>query len=1124
MAEDDDDANVNISYGKRLKLSSEGDVETGSTDIELLMKSLNYLHLYFNVEAHLKLKTAIIFDDGKGRAKELSYEALDVAANCFKQLIENSLGESQFIGVMCDLGTLYPVLILGILRNGKAFFNIDSENWGDAIADGVKYLNLKYIICECESIFDSKRVGLAKLVLEWLFPESNLKCFVYEVTSNPNNCKEFKLPRNLAGNLSSNSEIAYAIQTSGTTGKRKMVLVPHSCICPNIQSFIHTNWNVSHEDVIFGAAPPTFDPHVVELFTALGAGATIVYSTTDVKSDSRLVNLLRKYCVTISQVTPSVFRRMSLYLEKEKGLHTIRIVAFGGEKCVTKQELKEILRNNIFHPNIIFQNIYGVTEVSCWASVCNINLQNEDPITVGKGITETEVSIELMNSEDVGEIVIKSSTRYCHIIDPSNSNGESLLLEPKRMRSYEYRTGDVGRATKFGIVFEGRDDRMVKRNGMKVSLYEIEEMTYSTGLVSFAECRLYTSKIYLLIKLKPEYEVDISTSSNSVTLVPFLSSKLELPLFMYPDVIISMKCIPLNTNGKIDFPCIINYLMTKDSDISGRSTVPFSVSWETLIKTVLPVWKSCTWPGERSSERLLTENFHEAGGTSISAARFIESVFMSVKLFGSQIHQTYEKELLARLTDTTFASVVDFLFSVICTKSPITANVSDLNSELLLETQDSLSNPTDCLTGNSLSSEFEFNMLDTTMIHEDLPVFNDVDLIESAEECIALPLRLINMYDFTLGLCVDASPAVTNRDGYAKDRAVVGCHGGVLLCIDLNVLRRNPRLSNLAIAWKRRLPSRIEAAVAIDENGLYGYVGCHDCNFYKFSIVSGALICSTLCHAPIRSKADLCEEHEIVVFLDADNCIYGVNCYDLNIIWTQRSFRLLATVTPLIVGRICCVTTLDKGLIALDIRTGKTTWGCDIKNDSYSSPTLGYMAAIVGNKKRRPVIISGTLDPSHIGVDIRDVKTGRIAWQYKTPSISPSVNSPLFSKCCDKIIWISPESQLIIFNPQIENGYDLSLTLHQSNITCSLISGYDAISKSKECVLFYIIPGRTCMASVRVQGRMIHEINPWFLKQDFETFSKPSTSNEFILFGGRDNKLHVIKCLTIRTNCQKLKM
>ena len=58
--------------------------------------------------------------------------------------------------------------------------------------------------------------------------------------------------------------MAFLMHTSGTTGRPKLVRVPHCSIVPNIVD-LRSRFNVDPDDIIFNAAPLTFDPSIVEV-------------------------------------------------------------------------------------------------------------------------------------------------------------------------------------------------------------------------------------------------------------------------------------------------------------------------------------------------------------------------------------------------------------------------------------------------------------------------------------------------------------------------------------------------------------------------------------------------------------------------------------------------------------------------------------------------------------------------------------------------------------------------------------------------------------------------------------------------------------------------------------------
>ena len=58
--------------------------------------------------------------------------------------------------------------------------------------------------------------------------------------------------------------VAYLLHTTGTTGQPKPVRAPHCCVVPNVVD-LRGRFAMSPDDVVFNAAPLTFDPSVIEV-------------------------------------------------------------------------------------------------------------------------------------------------------------------------------------------------------------------------------------------------------------------------------------------------------------------------------------------------------------------------------------------------------------------------------------------------------------------------------------------------------------------------------------------------------------------------------------------------------------------------------------------------------------------------------------------------------------------------------------------------------------------------------------------------------------------------------------------------------------------------------------------
>ena len=169
------------------------------------------------------------------------------------------------------------------------------------------------------------------------------------------------------------SSLAYVLTTSGTTrAEAALVQVPHSCIVPNVIDFI-TELRPSPGDGVLLASPLAFDPSVVEMFTALGAGATLVVVGERIRqSPQRLLQVISAAHISIVMATPALIHRLGgAVRERLLAPHSrVRALVLGGEPCPPPSVLRQWWPSS---SAATLYNVYGVTEVSCWATMQRIN-------------------------------------------------------------------------------------------------------------------------------------------------------------------------------------------------------------------------------------------------------------------------------------------------------------------------------------------------------------------------------------------------------------------------------------------------------------------------------------------------------------------------------------------------------------------------------------------------------------------------------------------------------------------------------------------------------------------------------------------------------------------------------
>nr|CAD7394747.1 unnamed protein product [Timema cristinae] len=222
--------------------------------------------------------------------------------------------------------------------------------------------------------------------------------------------------------------------------------------------------NLQPNDVIFQAAPLTFDPSIVDIFLAFSSGAALLVVSNEVKlshtrlSESLFPCMASPYLgVTVMQVTPSFLSRWPIETLQNIMFgpkSTLRALILGGEPPPHWDILVEWKGGNV---DCKLFNIYGITEVSCWASLHEVNLchdkyfvnkyrlESVNPIPLGTALSGTLLSVRdtlgVEVQEGEGEMFIGTMDRVCLINEELMGNLELPLYRA---------TGDIVKVPKTG--------------------------------------------------------------------------------------------------------------------------------------------------------------------------------------------------------------------------------------------------------------------------------------------------------------------------------------------------------------------------------------------------------------------------------------------------------------------------------------------------------------------------------------------------------------------------------------------------------------------------------------------------------------------------------------------------
>ncbi|XP_048640489.1 beta-alanine-activating enzyme isoform X4 [Marmota marmota marmota] len=582
-------------------------------------------------------KIAVCFDECNNQPPV--YYTYKTVINAASELSDFLLLHCDFegireIGLYCQPGINLPSWILGILQVPAAYAPIDPDSPPSLSTHFMKKCNLKYILVEKKQInkftslretllnYDTVTVEHKDLVLfrlHWENADVNLK-----LNDRKEKCAKEKRKNSMTSENSIEEKehmdvrlkhcLAYVLHTSGTTGTPKIVRVPHACILPNIQHF-RVLFDITQDDVLFLASPLTFDPSVVEMFVALSSGASLLIIPPSVKVlSSKLAEVLfSHHRVTVLQATPTLLRRFGSQLIKSTVLSSstsLRVLALGGEAFPSLTVLKswrgEGNKTQIF-------NIYGVTEVSSWATtyripekILNSTLKCDLPVQLGFPLLGTVVEVRDTNGftiqEGSGQVFLGGKNRVCFVDD-------EITVPLGTMRA----TGDFVTVKDGEMFFLGRKDSQIKRHGKRLNIELLQQVAEELQQVESCAVTWYNQeKLILFIVSKDDLVKDYI----------FKELQKYLPNHAIPDEIVLIDTLPFTSHGKIDVSELnkiyLDYMNSKpEKKLNGKEEL-----WEKLQF----LWKSVLSLSEDLLKVPDESLFLNSGGDSLKSIRLLNEI------------------------------------------------------------------------------------------------------------------------------------------------------------------------------------------------------------------------------------------------------------------------------------------------------------------------------------------------------------------------------------------------------------------------------------------------------------------------------------------------------------------
>ena len=511
------------------------------------------MEIFRTVREHVEKEPEKVILSSMGEnERDVTFRELDLlSGKVCRYLKEKGIGREDFVNILLPRGVDPFIAMLGVWKAGAAFVLLEE----DYPAERVEFIQKD---CDC------------KLVLDRAAWEEVLAC------------------EPLSGYAEVDlHDAAFAVYTSGTTGKPKGVLHEYGNLDVIVSSFKENGISTAAGIQNFGLiAPLYFIVIVIDFLGGLDAGARMsVVPFSILKNPPALYQAFVEHEVDATFCAPSILRLF-------RNIPTLRKIFVGSEPA-----------NGIWSddPEVQIMNGYCMSESAFCITMGHLDKPNEIA-PIGRPFTSLKITLRDEAGNPVppgeaGELCVENPYVRGYLNRPEET--------AKAFVNGELHTRDLARRLPDGqYEVLGRIDEMIKISGNRIEPAEIEVAVSRVSGLQQVVVRGFGEGEDAFICLYYADDVELDTED--------LRKKLEnvLPYYMIPSHFIKLDALPRTATGKIS-----RRMLQKPVEERGVYVAPANDTERAIADAMASVLKL-----DRFSA---TEDFYRMGGSSVTSMEVV---------------------------------------------------------------------------------------------------------------------------------------------------------------------------------------------------------------------------------------------------------------------------------------------------------------------------------------------------------------------------------------------------------------------------------------------------------------------------------------------------------------------